>query len=60
MGGADHSPFASHLIETSQQELPEASGVLDLTEDGLDDLLAQSIAAAPSGAFEFERHGGET
>jgi len=59
MGGADDRPLASDLIEASQQQLPEASGVLDLTEHGLDDLLAQPIAAASPGSFELERHGGD-
>ena len=57
--GAEHRPFLLHLVKASQQELPETSGVLDLTENGLDDLFAQAIAAAPSGAPEFERHGGD-
>ena len=48
MDGANHRPLASDLIETSQQELPEASGLLDLTKYRFDHLLAQSIAAAPA------------
>jgi len=60
VGGADHRPLASDLVETAQQELSEASDVLDLTKDGLDDLFAQSIAAAPAGTFELGGHGGNT
>jgi hypothetical protein len=54
VGGADHRPFASDLVETSEQELSKASGAFDLTENGFDDLLAQSVAAASPGAFELE------
>src|SRR5258707_15546542 len=53
-GGADHRPFAFDLVETSDQELSKASGAFDLTENGFDDLLAQSVAAASPGAFELE------
>src|ERR671930_11652 len=60
VGGADHRPFASDLLETSKQELSEASGIFDLTENGFDDLLAQSITAASPGAFELERYGRDT
>src|SRR5580692_3132376 len=56
--GADHRPLGSDLVETAQEELPEASGMFDLTEDRFDDLLSQAVAAAPAGALEFCRHGG--
>ena len=32
---------ASDLVEAAQQELAEASGMLDLTEHGLDHLLSR-------------------
>src|SRR5215216_802987 len=54
VGRADHRPFASDLIKTPEKELSETSGVFDLTEHRLDDLLAQSIsAAAPSDSFRY-------
>ena len=56
VGGADHRPFASHLIKASKEELSEASGMFDLAKDRLDDLLAQSVAAAPAGTFELSGH----
>src|SRR5687767_8637122 len=43
VGGADERPFASGVVETSEEELSEASGLLDLAEDGLDDLLSQAV-----------------
>ena len=43
-----HRPFASDLVETSEQELSKAYGAFDLTENGFDDLLAQPVAAASS------------
>ena len=58
MDGANHRPLASDLVETPQQELPEASGLLDLSEHRLDDLLALPVAATPAGALELPCHGG--
>src|SRR5579864_1414760 len=56
--GADHRPLRSDLVEAAQEELAEASGVFDLAEHRFDDLLSQAVAAAPTGAPEFCRHGG--
>src|SRR3954447_18608421 len=47
VGGADHGPFAPDLIEAAQEELAEASGMLDLSEHRLDHLLALPVNAAP-------------
>src|SRR5258708_35116551 len=55
---ADHRPLGSDLVEAAQEELAEASGMLDLAEHRFDDLLSQAVAAAPAGALEFCRHGG--
>ena len=49
----------SDLFEATQKELSEAPGMLDLSEDGLDDLFSEPIAAAPAGAFELGCHGGD-
>ena len=46
----DHGPFAPDLIEAAQEELAEASGMLDLSEHRLDHLLAQPVTAAPPGS----------
>ena len=59
MGGADQRPFESDLAEPTEEELPEASGLLYLAEDGLDDLLSQAITAASAGAAEAVGHGGQ-
>jgi hypothetical protein len=56
VGGADEGPFASDLVEAPEQELPEASGLLDLAEDRLDDLLAQAVARASAGALQRRGH----
>src|SRR6266516_823002 len=56
VGGAEHRPFASDLFESSQQELAEASDILDLAEHRFGKLLSQPIAAAPPGAPELKRH----
>src|SRR3954451_17457003 len=50
VGGADHGPFAPDLIEAAQEELAEASGMLDLSEHRLDHLLSQPVTAAPPGS----------
>lgn len=56
VGGANQRPFASHLVETAEEDLSEASGLFDLTGHWLDDLLAQSVTAAMTGAFELAAH----
>src|SRR5918997_5799762 len=55
--GADHRPLGSDLIKASQQELPEASGVLDLPEHGLDHLLPEPVAASAAGPLQPLSHG---
>ena len=57
VGGADHCPFASDLIEPTQKELPEASGLLDLPEDRLDNLFSQAVAASPASPLQACGHG---
>jgi hypothetical protein len=49
--GADHRPLSPDLFEASQEELPEASGVLDLPEDRLHHLLSQAIAASAASSL---------
>src|SRR5258708_12085465 len=49
--GADHRPLGSDLVEAAQEELAEASGMLDLAEHRFDDLLSQAVAAAPARAL---------
>jgi len=56
--GADHRPLGCDLVEAAQMELAEASGMFDLAEHGLDDLLSQAVAAAPADALAHGR--GET
>jgi hypothetical protein len=48
--GANHRPPASDLVELTHQELPETFGLLDLSEHGFDNLLAQPVAATPASA----------
>ena len=43
MGGADQRPFGLHFLDASQQELPEAACLLDLSEYRLDDLLSEPV-----------------
>jgi hypothetical protein len=40
MGRAEQCPFGSNIIETSEEKLPEASGLFDLTNDWFDDLFS--------------------
>src|SRR6185369_196156 len=48
--------FGFHIGEASQEELSEASCLLDLSEHRLDDLLSQPVATSPSGPPEFGSH----
>src|SRR5581483_2844323 len=56
---ADHCPLVPDLFEAAQEELSEASDVLDLAEDGFGGLLSQSVAASSAGAGELDGHGGD-
>jgi hypothetical protein len=58
-GGADHCPLTSDLFQSAETELAETSGMLDLAEDRLGDLLAQTVSTAVPGAFELGHHGGD-
>ena len=40
------SALVANPVDAAEQELPEVTSSLDLTEDGLDDMLAQPVAAA--------------
>src|SRR5215216_2844827 len=40
---ADQRPFPLHLLESTQQELPEAASVLDLSDDRFHDSFARRI-----------------
>lgn len=59
MHGIDQTPLALHLSELAQQELPEPTGLLDLSEHRLGQGLAQPVAAAPSTTTELAPHGGQ-
>ena len=52
VGGADHRPLASDLIEAPQEELPEAPGLLHLPEHRLDHLLSQVVSTAPARSLQ--------
>ena len=44
VAGADQRPFAVHLLQSPQQELPESPALLDLAEYRLHSLHPQSVA----------------
>src|SRR5262245_12951181 len=48
MRGAEQAPFGSDFLLTTKQKLPKSSRGFDLTEDGLDNLLPQSISRSPA------------
>src|SRR5258706_14408263 len=54
--GADHRPLAANLVEAAEEELPEASGVFDLTEHRLDDLFSEAVSAGGARAAEIQGH----
>ena len=45
MDGAEESPFTSDFVDSSHQELSEASGLLDLSKDRLDDIALLALLA---------------
>src|SRR6266851_6035607 len=57
VGGADQGPFGADVVEASQQELSEPPGLLDLSEDRLDDLLSEPVSTSPSCPLELVAHG---
>ena len=50
VAGADQGPFALHLLQSPQQELPEYSTLLDLTEPSASACSAAARASASSAA----------
>src|SRR5260370_7468188 len=56
VGDADHGPFGFDLVDAAQEELAEASCLLDLAKDGLDDLFSQSIPASIASALYLFSH----
>ena len=52
VGGARQHPFADDLCDASRQALPEAPGLLDLSEDRFGVLLAQPVATVSAAAFD--------
>lgn len=56
VGCADHRLFAPDLIDASEQELSEASGLLDLLAHGLDHLFLEAIAAAAAIPIQTRSH----
>ena len=57
MNGAEHRPLAFDLFKTAQEELSEASSVLDVSEYRFDELFSEPIALSPSGTTDFVGHG---
>jgi hypothetical protein len=56
--GADHRPLAGDLVDAAEENLSETSGLLDVSEDRFDDVLAQpvstSMAALPDSGANSE------
>ncbi len=53
---ANQLPFALHLLESTQQELPEATGLLDLPDHRFDDPLARGIDCRASLGVQLAGH----
>src|SRR5437762_3532232 len=47
VGRAHERPFTLNLLESPQQELPEAPGLLDLAKHRLDDRFARRVHSCP-------------
>src|ERR1700682_3637646 len=57
MGGAEHCPFVGYLFDAAEEELAKASGVLDVSEDGFDDMFAQPVATSVAALPDPCAHG---
>ena len=55
VGGADHHPFGFHLVDAAAEELPEASGLLELARDRLTSIFSYPVLAFISALPEFAR-----
>src|SRR6266540_7199420 len=53
---ADQGPFLLNRGQTSSQELPEPTSVLDLAEDGLDDLFSFGIGLLARDSCQLAFH----
>ena len=56
MGDADGAPLVLDLVQTPQEELAESSRLLDLSEDWLGQLHAQTVATAVPAKLELAAH----
>src|SRR5687767_5260751 len=56
MGRADQRPFASHLLDPAQQELPEAAGLFDLPQHRFDYGFTSGIDRRPDLGEQLARH----
>src|SRR6266536_2807598 len=53
---AHQRPFTLHLLESSQQELPEATGLFDLADHWFDDPFARGIHGRAGLRMQFAGH----
>src|SRR5690606_12983289 len=56
VSGAEQAPLRSDLLLSPQKKLPKAARLLDLTKDGFDDLLSQSITASKAALLQPPAH----
>jgi hypothetical protein len=57
VGRADDGPFAFDLVDATKKELAEVSGLLDLTEDGFDDVFAEPVSTSVTTLPDPAAHG---
>ena len=57
VGGADHCPFAFYLVDSAEEELPEASGLLDVSKYGFDCIFSDTVPASMPAFSESGAHG---
>ena len=57
VGGADHCPFAFYLVDAAEKELPEASGLLDVSKNGFDGVFLDTASALMFAFSESGAHG---
>lgn len=57
VGSADHYPFSFYLIDTAEEELPEASDLLDVSKHRFDGVFSDTVSALMPAFSEPGEHG---
>ena len=56
MSDADKAPLVFHFVQTAQEKLTKTSGLFDLAEDWLGELLTETVATSMTAEFQLFAH----